>query len=762
MTEIIKENYFKKDNTFFTVAKTNPKDFVEKEIGDSKTPLEFLPQQKITRWDNEVNFSVRLVQDEKNPIVETVGDVVKWKGDKIEAHFYDVVSEELPEGASEFEVVLLEKPKTNVVQFTLVDKGVEYFYQPALTEQEIVDGASRPENVEGSYAIYSLENKTNYVGGKEYKCGKVGHIYRPQIEDSAGTKVWGELNIENGILSVTIPQSFLDKAVYPVRHAAGLTFGYSSAGATEWYYQYNMQGSKFTAPTGIGDIDSISAYLMKRAGPPSDAFALAIYKSSDSTLISNSLTAETWMTETTQTLKTITYSTKPSLTASVDYIIIYAQTANKYISCYYDSGATGYTSDSSPGASPATFSNVGDYKLSIYATYTASEEPTAKNISDTGAGSENISKEQTGDQKSISDSGSGAEVINILNTLLVSEGASGSDLIAILDMFVLSDTGSGADTISLLKVLQAISDTGSGADVIALLNFLAINDVSGGVDIVSVLNSLNVAENATSEENGAILGMIGANETGQGSESQAIFNTIETIEDDGLGVDEAQKTEPGDEKTVSETAAGGDLINILNSLGVTDLAQAVEFLSILNQISITDIGSVNDLVNTLASITKTDQAGAVESLNILNNLNISETATGSDVIDLLIIFLELTVSDSAVATEDIEILGGDLIEITDTASAQDLIYILNSISKSEAGAGIESLDILAELNISDSAVGDEFLQTLLEKGVFDNAQAVDIIAKYIIKIYNKKVKPGVFSKKTNPISKRNNIYKSIK
>ena len=53
---IIPENYFEKDKTFFTVAKTNPLDLVEKEIGDSKTLTEFLPQQKICRWDNEVTY----------------------------------------------------------------------------------------------------------------------------------------------------------------------------------------------------------------------------------------------------------------------------------------------------------------------------------------------------------------------------------------------------------------------------------------------------------------------------------------------------------------------------------------------------------------------------------------------------------------------------------------------------------------------------------------------------------------------------------
>ena len=53
--------------------------------------------------------------------------------------------------------------------------------------QEIKDGAIRPPEVVGSYSVYAKSNKINYVGGKEYKCGKVGHIFRPKIIDSAGT-----------------------------------------------------------------------------------------------------------------------------------------------------------------------------------------------------------------------------------------------------------------------------------------------------------------------------------------------------------------------------------------------------------------------------------------------------------------------------------------------------------------------------------------------------------------------------------------------
>jgi ASC-1-like (ASCH) protein len=246
-------NYTKLQNTYFAKPKDDPKDRIDLEVGDSKQS-EFFPQQKIMRWDNECNVSLRLVHDEVSPTVSKVGEKIKWQGEKVEADIYAI------EEGQEFEIVLKEKPLTNKVQFTIQDKGVEYFYQPALTPEEIERGANRPENVVGSYAVYASENKVNYVGGKEYKTGKVGHIYRPRIEDLNGDWTWGELNIEKGLLTVTIPQEFLDKAVYPVRHAAGLTFGYTSVGANTGSWEPNFVA--YTKGTGAsGTAQSISAYF---------------------------------------------------------------------------------------------------------------------------------------------------------------------------------------------------------------------------------------------------------------------------------------------------------------------------------------------------------------------------------------------------------------------------------------------------------------------------------------------------------------------
>lgn len=394
----LKGELFVNKNTAFVVEKYNPKDLIEKEIGDSKVPDKFIPQQKVMRWDNEVNFSVRLVHDEKTPDVVIEGDSVVWKGKKVEAKFYDVFNEEHPEGAGEFEIVLKEKPATNIVEFSLNTKGLDFFYQPALTPEEISEGAERPENVVGSYAVYhSTKGGMNDAAGMEYKTGKVGHIFRPQVEDANGIKVWGELNVdtEKGILSVTIPQDFLDNAVYPVRHAAGLTFGYTTAGGTQLtglvqdgVYLGSIVGTR-TSNSG----DTITSFSFYGGGVDSQTIQMAAFLYSGGvlstqlgangvTVVVNSTTGQWWTTST----------VSQAMSAGSAYGIGWDATisTSPYCTLNYDNGSApgrfNSTLTAFPGAG-GNFSPTGTDSgrhYSIYATYTASGTfPVVESVTET-------------------------------------------------------------------------------------------------------------------------------------------------------------------------------------------------------------------------------------------------------------------------------------------------------------------------------------------------------------------------------------------
>lgn len=366
ISQKIQDKYSILNNAFIRVAKADIKDKIDIEIGDSKQ-TDFYPQFKVMRWDNECNLSFRLIDSETGQKkISTIADKIVWEKGNIKANFYSLSGEEHPEGAYEFDIHLAKKPKTNKIQFSVNTKGVDFFYQPALTQEEIDEGCFRPENVVGSYAVYASEQKTNYVGGKEYKCGKVGHIFRPRIEDSIGNWVWGELNIdtEQGILSVTIPQEFLDDAAYPVKHAAGLTFGYTTQGASGTSATYSVtKGSVFTGAAGT--VTSLSICVKNSSAM---WCMVGMYTHSDSVIaITEKRTSDGLATRVKNFYSTSAFTFTSS---AVDYVICgYRNDNGGYI--YYDAGSANQGHYfTGRFTTPATFTHDNN-KYSIYATYTA-------------------------------------------------------------------------------------------------------------------------------------------------------------------------------------------------------------------------------------------------------------------------------------------------------------------------------------------------------------------------------------------------------
>lgn len=207
------------NNTLKEVAKENPKDRIEVEIGDSKVE-DFKPQFKLMRWDNEVNFSIR-GKEHENAVSELKANEAVYRTPAYATHMKPTPpTEGAEDGGFSFETELTKKPKGNVLDFTLNTKGLVFYYQPPLTQEEIDEGVSRPENVEGSYAVYhESKGGMNRLGGMEYKTGKAFHLYRMQAIDANGNSVWCDFNNDVGDvyeLHVTIPQDFLDTATYPV------------------------------------------------------------------------------------------------------------------------------------------------------------------------------------------------------------------------------------------------------------------------------------------------------------------------------------------------------------------------------------------------------------------------------------------------------------------------------------------------------------------------------------------------------------------
>ncbi len=181
------------------------------------------PKVTLERFDGEVSMDVKYLGIKAKGERKFLTNKIEWSDAKQTMEL--VPTEE----GYEINVVLKEKPISNVFEFGIDTDNLDFFYQPELTKQEIKEGAFRPENVIGSYAVYYRNHKDHIEGQTNYATGKAFHIYRPQIIDAKGKTTWGELSYEDDILSVTVPQKFLDTAAYPV--TVDPTFGYTTLGA---------------------------------------------------------------------------------------------------------------------------------------------------------------------------------------------------------------------------------------------------------------------------------------------------------------------------------------------------------------------------------------------------------------------------------------------------------------------------------------------------------------------------------------------------
>ena len=203
------------------------------EAGEVKT--EFLKNESsvvLSKWNGEIGMKIKYPNVKGKGGRKVDENVFEWKDVKEELRAYPLeAGEGMEDGGLELEIILNEKPATNKFDFEISGaENLNFFYQPALTSEEITEGASRPENVVGSYAVYHKTKVNHRIGSTNYATGKVYHIYRPKAIDANGVEEWAELIYQNGILSITVSQSFLDSAAYPVK--IDPTIGYTTAGTS--------------------------------------------------------------------------------------------------------------------------------------------------------------------------------------------------------------------------------------------------------------------------------------------------------------------------------------------------------------------------------------------------------------------------------------------------------------------------------------------------------------------------------------------------
>jgi hypothetical protein len=285
----------------------------------------------------------------------------------------------------EFDIVLNEKPTTNKIEFSIETKGLDFFYQPELTTEE-KKTCFRPIDVVGSYAVYHKTKRDNFPD-IEYETGKAFHIYRPRIIDNKGDEVLGELNIdlETNTLSVTIPQEFLNNAIYPV--TVDPTFGYTTSGANLYGVSPDyVYGSIYTSPADASSGTDISIYAAEGTGKAADYFKGLLVLSSTLNIVTNGIGgAVTVPAGSGTTLKTSSFGTAPSISPSTNYLlgIIASGADSGQVQIAYDTGMTSKYDSTNSYSSPANLGSVSDIlntKFSIYCTYTASAGTVVKDL----------------------------------------------------------------------------------------------------------------------------------------------------------------------------------------------------------------------------------------------------------------------------------------------------------------------------------------------------------------------------------------------
>ena len=224
-----------------------------------------IPFFNLNKWDGEATLNMNLIPvgaELTECELEMESNKLKWKvkweinGEESEYEIEIEPTNQGEYGGLEFWLNLMNN-KINTFSFPVESANLSFYYQPALNEElnlseydfvnethAVLDGSvvmHRPENIVGSYAVYH-SSKTN----NKYKAGKAFHIYRPKIIDSNGWEIWGELDISDGYMTITIPQEFLDGAVYPVN--VDPTFGETEIGTTSLYQTNSMMGSWFNCP----------------------------------------------------------------------------------------------------------------------------------------------------------------------------------------------------------------------------------------------------------------------------------------------------------------------------------------------------------------------------------------------------------------------------------------------------------------------------------------------------------------------------------
>lgn len=335
----------------------------------------FVPNINASKWNDEAWLNINFPQVVSNQIATFDGSVIEQTIGDYKHRFYQDV-----DGNLEYEIVLNKKPPPNVNSFTLnidFSPGLVFFYQPALTQEELDAGDFRPGNVIGSYAVFW--NKKN----NQYRTGKLCHIYRPHLKDSIGNETWANLNIDSiaKTLTISVDSNWLKNAIYPI--TIDPTIGYTSIGGTLSSASENAVCASRFACTADGTTAAATVYsYCSSNGFSGRNMSIAAYADNAGTVAGQSKisTSDCTFTMSLTAAWNSGAITPPAFSSGTKYWI--ATHAGSQCATYYDSATPGYEDAeyysrtySTPMPDPFSSSVSSQAReYSLYINYTAAGE----------------------------------------------------------------------------------------------------------------------------------------------------------------------------------------------------------------------------------------------------------------------------------------------------------------------------------------------------------------------------------------------------
>jgi hypothetical protein len=428
------------DNQYFHIQSSTPEVFTgtttTKTIGESYTITyngtsrvtkigsgttgNFVPKMTFGAWDEcqiELTLDSNVTGQIRNSLVQnpdgslTVGNnnfSFYYKPVNVVPGFNDM-------GGLDFALTLTKKPGTTIsLPFIYNSQNVTGYLQPSLTSeysngwssefQDIITvtdtqviGSSgqvyveRPIYVVNSIAFYANDRAGDLtaLGGKNYKAGKVGQLYRLKAVDSSAipkTSYFDWAMPDSTHITLNDNSGFLASATYPVIISPmGDTFGWSTVGGTGYSHTYDTAvGTSFTAPSGISTatINSITCWVKELTAGATNHGKGLIALTSTLALVANGVGGASSVytgTMANPEERTSTFSSSPSLSDSTAYLLAWVKdnpggTHDAYV--YYDtvSGPKRYVHNNNY-TTPVDLtgaSSTSNRRVSIYCTYTPS------------------------------------------------------------------------------------------------------------------------------------------------------------------------------------------------------------------------------------------------------------------------------------------------------------------------------------------------------------------------------------------------------